>query len=64
MHEGPQEAQDGGEATGGRVSVGRGTAEGVPEARWGVERTFRSIPGASPVLFLCPSFLLLPDPGV
>lgn len=27
MHEGPQEAQDGGEATGGRVSVGRGTAE-------------------------------------
>lgn len=27
MHEGPREAQDGGEATGGRVSVGRGMAE-------------------------------------
>lgn len=27
MHEGPREAQDGGEATGGRVSVRRGTAE-------------------------------------
>lgn len=33
MHEGPQEAQDGGEATGGRVSVGRGTAEATRDGR-------------------------------
>ena len=33
-------------------SMGRGTAEGVPRARWGSERRSPRVPGAPPALYL------------